>query len=159
MNKSVLMDWLRKEYQHWEAFLDEIGQARMDQPGVNGAWSMKDMVGHLTGWNRWLVTRMQAAQRGETNPLPPWPADLTGEDDINAWIYRSNHNQPVQAVLGESRQVFEQLFGVVEGLPDDVMIQPEFHLVRLGEENFPAGEFFDHFHDAHESDVRAWLSR
>ncbi len=65
MNKSELLNWLQAEYQQWETFLDQIGMARMDQPGVNGEWSMKDIVAHLSGWNRWLVARLQAAQRSE----------------------------------------------------------------------------------------------
>ena len=31
MKKSELLDGLQEEYQQWEAFLDQIGQARMDQ--------------------------------------------------------------------------------------------------------------------------------
>ena len=69
MNKSELLNSLQEEYQQWQVFLDQIGPARMDRPGVNGDWSMKDIVAHLTGWNRWLVTRLQAAQRSE----PPAP--------------------------------------------------------------------------------------
>jgi hypothetical protein len=34
MKKSELLNGLQEEYQQWEAFLDQIGPARMDQPGV-----------------------------------------------------------------------------------------------------------------------------
>jgi len=44
MTKSELLTWLQEAYQQWEAFLDQIGPERMDQPGVNGQWSMKDIV-------------------------------------------------------------------------------------------------------------------
>ena len=69
MKKSELLNWLREEYQKWEVFLDQIGEARMEQPGVAGDWYMKDIVAHLTGWNRWLVRRLLAAQRGEAEPF------------------------------------------------------------------------------------------
>jgi hypothetical protein len=82
MKKSELPNWLGKEYLQWEALLDEIGLARMDQPGVNGDWSMKHAVAHLTGWNRWLVARIQPAQRGAPEPSPPWPSHLDSEDEI-----------------------------------------------------------------------------
>jgi len=62
-------------------------------------------------------------------------------------------------VLDESHQVFQQLLAVIEGLPDDVQIESEWRLVWLNGQRFPAGEFFDHFHDDHEPDVRAWLAR
>lgn len=33
MKKSELLNWLQEKHQQWEALLDQIGQARMDQPG------------------------------------------------------------------------------------------------------------------------------
>jgi hypothetical protein len=130
MNKSELLDWLLVEYQQWEAFLDRIGEARMDQGGVNGHWSIKDIVAHLTGWNRHLIARLKAAQRGEPEPPPPWPVHLQTEDAINGWIYESNRGCSVREVLDESHQVFQQLLAVIEGLPDEVRIDP----VHQGEE-------------------------
>ena len=160
MKKSELLDWLQEEYQQWEALLDEIGTARMDQPGVNGDWSIKDMVAHLYyGWQPRLIARLQAAQRGEPEPPPPWPAHLQTDDEINAWIYESNRERSVREVLDESHQVFQQLLAVIEGLPDDTRIDEEWHLVWLNGQRFPSGEFFDHFHDDHEPDVRAWFER
>jgi hypothetical protein len=165
MKKSELLHWLQEEYQQWEAFLDKIGSARMDQPGVNGHWSIKDIVAHLTGWQPKLIAGIQAAQRGEPEPAPPWPADLQTEDEINAWIYETNRGRSVREVLDESRQVFQQLLAVVEGLPDDVRIETvhqgerKYYLVWLDNQRVQPGEFFDHFHDDHEPDMRAWLAR
>ena len=164
MKKSELLNWLQEEQQKWEALLDQIGPTRMEQPGVNGDWSMKDIVAHLTGWNRWLVARFQAAARSEPEPPPPWPAHLQTEDEINAWIYESNRGRSLREILEESSQVFQQLLNVVEGLPEDVRIDQVhqrdrvYHLVWLNGQRFPVGEFFDHFHDDHEPDVRAWLA-
>lgn len=159
MKKSELLHWLHNEYRQWEALLDQIGLERMDQPGVNDQWSFKDLVAHLTGWQPRLLGRIQAAQRGEPEPPPPWPAHLQTEDEVNAWIYESNRGRSVREVLDASQQSFQQLLAVIEGLPDDVVIEREWRLVHLGNQRFPAGEFFDHFHDDHEPDVRAWLAR
>jgi hypothetical protein len=162
MKKSELLNWLQEEYQQWEAFLDQIGPTRMDQPGVNGDWSMKDIVAHLTGWQRRVVANLQAAQRGEPEPPPHWPPHLEAEDDINAWIYESNRGRSVREVLDETHQVFQQLLAVIEGFPDDVRvehIEPAFYLVWVDGERFLTGEFFNHFHDDHEPDIRAWLAR
>ena len=93
MKKTELLIWLQEKYQQWETLLDQIGPARMDQPGVIGDWSLKDIVAHLTGWNRWLLARLQAAGSGEPEPPPPWPAHLETEDEINAWVYESNRGR------------------------------------------------------------------
>ncbi len=166
MNKSELLVWLREEYGKWEAFLDQIDPAHMEKPGVVAHWSMKDLIAHLTGWHRKLVAQIRAAHREEPQPPPPWPAHLQHEDEINAWLYDTNRGLSLSEAREESTQVFQQLFAVIEDLPDDVRIetfQPSpdraYYLVWLGEERFPAGEFFDHYYDDHEPDVRAWLGR
>ena len=159
MKKSELVDWLREEYRQWAAFLDEIGPSRMEQPGVNGRWSMKDIVVHLNGWQPHLLAGIRAAQRGDPQPPPPWPARLQTDDEINAWIEETNRGRSVSEVLDESRRLFEQTLAVIEDLPDDVVIEGERRLVWLDGRRFPAGEYFDHFHDDHEPDVHAWLAR
>ena len=165
MKKSELLNWLQEEYRQWEVCLDQIGSTRMEQPGVAAHWSIKDIVAHLTGWNRWLVTRLQTGQRGEPEPPPHWPAHLKTEDEINAWLYEANREHSAREVLDDARQVIQQLLAVVERLPEDVKIDQVhergrvFHLVWLGDERFLVGEFFDHFHDDHEPDIRAWLAR
>lgn len=165
MNKSELLTWLKEEYRQWESLLDEIGPARLDEPGVNGDWSMKDLIAHMTYWQPRATTRLQAAQRGEPEPPPPWPAPLQSDDEINAWIYETYHNRSVNEVLEDTQQIFQQFLAVIESLPDDVRVEEvrhndrAYYLVWVGDKRFPAGEFFDHFHDDHEPDVRAWLAK
>jgi hypothetical protein len=165
MNKSELLNWLQEEYEQWEAFLNKIGPERMDQPGVAGYWSIKDIVAHLNDWQPKLIANIQAAQRGEPEPPPPWPAHLQTDDEINAWIYESNRERSVGEVLDKSHRLFQQFLTVIEGLPEDVRIDQVHHegrvyyLLCLGEKRFPVGEFFDHFHDDHEPDMRAWLAQ
>jgi hypothetical protein len=162
VKKSELIQCLQDEDRRWTALLEQIGSARMDQPGVNGKWSMKDIVAHLTGWHRHLVACLEAAQRGEPKPPPPWPARMQTEDEINAWIYESNRGRPLRAVLDEAHEVNRHLLDVIDGLPDEVRIEriePAFLLVWVGEERFLVSEFYNHFHDDHEPDVHAWLAR
>ena len=71
----------------------------------------------------------------------------------------SDRGHSVQEVLDDSHKVFQQLVTVIKGLPDDVRIESEGHLVWLNGQRFAVGEFFDHFHDDHEADVRAWMAR
>lgn len=165
MNKSDLLNWLKEEYRQWEALLAQIGPERMDQSGVSGYWSIKDIIAHLTPDNQRLIAHIQAAQRGEPEPPPPWPTHLQTDDDINAWIYETNRGRLVRDILDDSQLVFQQFLDVVEGLRDDVCIktvrqgQREYFLVWVNDQRIQPGYFFDHFHDDHEPDIRAWLAR
>jgi hypothetical protein len=162
MNKAELLKWLVEEQQKWELLLAAIGEMRMDLSGVNGDWSMRDIIAHLTGWQRWLVSRLQAAGDGRPEPPPPWPADLTSEDDINAWIYESNRTRTVRQVLDELLDLHQQLLTTIQGLPEDCRIETieaKFHVIWVSDQRFAVGEFFHHFYDDHAADVRAWLGR
>lgn len=162
MNKAELIKWLREEEQQWALLLAAIGETRLAQPGVNGEWAMRDIIAHLTGWQHWLVARLQAAAVGQPEPAPPWPADLKAEDAINGWIYTANCNRSVRDVLDEAHALYEQLLAMIQALPDDArteLIDAKFPVIWVGDQRFAVGEFFHHFYDDHAADVRAWLGQ
>ena len=48
MTGSRLAGILRTERARWNALLAQIDPARMEEPGVEGTWSMKELIAHLT---------------------------------------------------------------------------------------------------------------
>ena len=158
MSKAELLRDLDEENRQWEALLDSIGEKRMEQPGVAGHWSIKDIVAHIASWRRRTVARLQAVARRGPEPGPMWPANLKTDDEINAWFYDREHGKSVQQTLGESRQVFQQLRAAVDALPEDVLSDPA-SFPWLEGNPLTAAILFSHFHDEHEADMRAFLSR
>jgi hypothetical protein len=158
LDKAELIAGLQEEYRSWQALLDRIGPGRMDQPGVAGPWSVKDIVAHLTGWRIRTVARLQAAGRSEPDPPPPWPARLQTDDEINAWIYEANHGRSAQEILDESDQVFQQLLAAIQGFPAEILADPQRRPAWLGDQPISAYDFFAHFHEEHEPDMLAWLA-
>jgi hypothetical protein len=47
MRRAELLAELKSEQEAWERLLGEVGEDRMEEPGVAGAWSIKDIVAHL----------------------------------------------------------------------------------------------------------------
>ena len=158
MRRAELLKQLNSEQDAFEGLLEEIGADRMEEPGVAGAWSIKDIVAHLTAWRRRTVGRLEAAANGESEPTPPWPADLREDDEINAWFHERDRNKSVREVLSESRDVFKRLAAAIEKLPEDALDDPGRFPWMEGTP-FTGAAFFSHFHDEHEADMRAWVSR
>ena len=117
MNKTELIDWLRNEQQQWWDLLMQFDKAEMETPGLNGDWSLKDMVAHLTTWHRDHVLCLDAAVKGTTAADPPWPLELPNTDEVNAWIFSQSSQRGLSDVLDENENVFEALIGVVESFP------------------------------------------
>jgi hypothetical protein len=162
-SKAQLLDELRGERAQWEALLAEIGEERMTQPGVAGEWSFKELVSHLTGWRRRTAGRFQAAQRREIPP-PSWPAELTTDDEINAWFVDADRERSVADVLADDRAIFEQLYDALSAFTEDELRDPTRFpwLAEDGGDGLPplrGAVYFDHYHEEHEPDVRAWMER
>jgi hypothetical protein len=161
ISKKQLLAEMQSEQAAWLALLDEIGEENMTQPEVAGGWSIKDIVAHITGWRRRTVLRFRAALDPTVDMAPYWPAELDEDDEvdeINAWIYQANRDRPLADVLNDSREVFQQLVAEVSALSDQQLNDPQ-RFPWLEGERLTGAFIFGHFHEEHEPDMRAWLSR
>ena len=85
--KAELVDAMRAKRAAWEALLDEVGEARMIEPGVDGEWSVKDVIAHVTVYERWTLNRLQPGLRGEQYVRSD--LDIEDVDERNAAYQRS----------------------------------------------------------------------
>jgi hypothetical protein len=166
-SKAMVLERIEAERQIWEALLAEVGEERMERPGVNGIWTFKDMMGHLIGWRVRTVDRLNAGVRDEPPVPPPWPADLgPGDEDeavndrINAYFYAHYKDRPLADLLAQSRLQFVQMREAVQALSEhDLLTANRFPWL----EGWPLVAVitgsFGHLHEDHEPDIRAWLAR
>jgi len=65
MTKTTLLETLRSKQAEWQALLAEVPADHMTEPGVAGEWSVKDIIAHLTYYERWIADRLHEQLRGE----------------------------------------------------------------------------------------------
>lgn len=163
MDKSKLLGMIRAEHTRWETLLAEVGEVQMTQPGVEGEWSVKDIIAHVTAYEEWIVVRLDSALRGETLQLETDQLDL---DQRNAWIFEENRNRPLHDVLAKSRQVFQQLLALVQALSDEDLSDPhrlEPLLDPVWTDGLPVwkcivADSYEHY-GQHIPSIRAWLDK
>ncbi len=158
-NKAELIETLKHEWAEWEALLAEVGEPRMDQPGVVENWSVKDIVGHINAWQTRPVAWLTALPAG-TRPVPaPWPKGLD-EDGINAWIYNANRDRSMGEVLTEARAVFNRIIELLEQTPEQDVVTPG-RTEWLGGNSLLGsipGNTYEHY-QTHAAHIRAWLHK
>jgi hypothetical protein len=153
MNKSEFLDALQTAHAEWEAALTQVGEARMNEPGVVGDWTTKDAIAHVTWFEREMVgvLRARALIGSDLWNLPP--------DQRNAAIFEQNRLRSLSDVLTEAREVFPQLVELAQALDDRDLNDPS-RFADMPADWVPwqviAGNTFDHYR-AHVSDLRAWL--
>ena len=163
MSKVKLLDLLRVEHTNWQEVLTKVGEDQMTLPVLHGGWSVKDTIGHVAYYARWLENWLEAAVRGQVTVASH--RDLLDVDQRNAIIWTENKNRSLADILEESRQVYERLYQLVSILPETDLIVPDRYdryTVPFWGEPRPlwkciAGDSYEHYRE-HTANIRRWLS-
>ncbi len=148
---------LRAERRRWQALLDAVGPARLDVPGVDGSWSVKQIVAHLTWYEGVIVEGAQ--QLLQTGTFAREGLRALSLDERNAILADQSRARPAATILAESERVFGQLLAVIAACPDDLLNDPR----RLGlpDDVAPwmlvANNSYAHYQE-HAQAIRAWLA-
>jgi uncharacterized damage-inducible protein DinB len=123
MTKATLLDTMRTTRAEWETWIAQIDRGRMTQPGVVGAWAIKDVIFHCTRYAQVFVRALEAALRGE--PPPPEVTDRTPLDERNQLHFQQSQQRALDDVLGEAQEVFRRLIELTEAHPEAFLVDPQ----------------------------------
>ena len=157
--REQLLAAVRHQRHETERLIAEAGD-RIDQPGTAGHWSLKELLVHLTGWQRLTAARLEAPLRGDDDPSNPWPASTGTEEEnvdaINAWFEDQGRNRSSAEIVAESRETLERIERAIEQLPADDLLEmsrfPWMEGYRLGPGVI--GGMIEHFQE-HQDEIAA----
>src|SRR5258705_13804261 len=88
IEKAPLLAKLQSGYEQMNALLASMSKEQKTTPEVNGSWSVKDNLAHITAWQDLLPTRIQSWIKGQD--APEFMPGLKTEDEENEYIYQQN---------------------------------------------------------------------
>ncbi len=153
MTKADVLDKLRAGRAEWEALIAQVPRERMTAPGVMGAWSVKDIIAHVT-WGEAEITevfRRHALVGSDLWNLP--------QDERNAAMVAESRARSLDDVLAEAERAYPQLLAAVQSL-DDADLNDAARYANMPPLWRPwqliAGNTYNHYPD-HIPAIRAWL--
>ncbi|HEX5546225.1 MAG TPA: DinB family protein [Ktedonobacterales bacterium] len=157
MTATRLADILRTERAQWNGLLVQVGPDRMEIPGVEGTWSVKEVIAHLTWYERAVL---DGAARVMNTGTFTRANDGLGMDERNARIADESRARSVDDVLAEADDVFTQLLTMIAACPDELLNNAK--VLGLPDDVPPwmrvANNSYLHYQQ-HEQSIRAWLAR
>jgi len=154
-SKAEQLAVLRADQQFWRDLAAEVGPERYAEPGPMGEWSFGDLAGHLLAWRNRTIARLEAAGRGEPEPVAPWPRQMVDDDAINDWIRREDAGRSSEELVGAYERSYDRLAAAIDALPEQQLTDPDA-FEWLGEPLVEV-DFTGHLHEEHVPAVRAWL--
>lgn len=149
MDKRQLLAEAETEFQALKRAVDGLDEARMREVWC-GTWSIREILGHISGWHREMLPALERLARGE-KPV----AGGVSYADVDAWnakfadAKRSWATPDILRELGESHAAFMRAAAAV---PDERVV-PERTAWKLVDANSR------HHYQEHIADILAWRKR
>jgi len=159
MNKTKLLDEMHNGYTAFENLLAPLSEAEMTIAGVNGEWSIKDILAHLAAWQKRTLNRLDAAVRNEKPSIP----GLTSDEEmhrLNDQFYQENKARPLNDVLTDFRTTYSQILDVVQAAPEEILLDSQRVAWLDGNAlwELVAGNTYEHYQE-HTESIQQWLSK
>ena len=156
MNKAEFLANLQRGRADWESMLSQIDAGLLTQPGVDGDYSVKDVIAHVTWYEREALGIVRSRSLVGS---PHW--DLPTQDERNTAVYEEIRNLPAAQVLAESGTVYQQLYAALQTLTDDDLVDAA-HFREMPPDWAPwevlASNCYEHYAQ-HLPNLLAWLTQ
>jgi len=159
MNKQELAEITRSSRRALDEQLTGLSDEQMLRPGVMDDWSIKDVLAHISAWERMFIGWIEALMRGEK---PDRPEFFTDEwtDKVNARVYSENRDRPLPDVRTESRASHEAILAMIDRLSDADLFDPQRFPWAQGREMAPwLRANADEHYDEHREQIIAWRAK
>lgn len=153
--KATLLDNMQEGYNGFEVLLASLSEKQMLVPEVNGPWSVKDNIAHLTAWQNYQCDQLEALLTGKEPPA--FMPGFTTEDEINEQLYQQNKKRPLTEVLAAFRASYKRIYDTVQAMSEEALNAP-----LPGRDNdtpawpYVAGNTYGHYQE-HGDIIRDWL--
>ncbi len=155
-SKTELLHHISAERAALMALIEGLRPDEQEAPALADGLSVKDVLAHISVWERRITTAIEAAIGDE---VPAWPetgATLADVDLLNARDLETHRPDTLAAVLRESRASHDMALRTVESLGEDVIMaaprwRPSVPLVHMIGANT-----WEHYRE-HIDQIEAWL--
>ncbi|MBM4466464.1 MAG: ClbS/DfsB family four-helix bundle protein [Chloroflexi bacterium] len=92
MNKQAMLDLIRQERKRFDNVFRQINEMHLAEAPIVDGWTVKDVVAHVTTWERRTITWLATAARGEPQRI----LDTEAIDRLNNQTLIENKNRPLE---------------------------------------------------------------
>lgn len=117
MERVRLLKRLDRAWEDFRASYAGLSESDLQEPGVVGAWSVRDIIAHVSIWEEEALTHLPLIAKGGRPPR--YSVTYGGIDAFNARMTERKRDLSLSEVLRQSDEIHRRLVALVEGAPDD----------------------------------------
>jgi hypothetical protein len=121
MDRSQLLKRLDKAWEALKASYAGLSDSELMEPGVTGAWSVRDIIAHVTSWEEEALMHLPLIFAG--GKPPRYSVMYGGIDAFNAQATEQKRNLSLSEVLRHRDDTHRQLIEFIQSAPEDQFIR------------------------------------
>ncbi|MSQ13750.1 MAG: DinB family protein [Dehalococcoidia bacterium] len=123
--------------------VEAIPAAKLEQPGTEGTWAVRDVLGHIATWDEESVSRVRKLVVGAKPNASP--------SDFNEREVQLQRKLTTKAVQDLFVKNHEQAVAYLRGLPAEALQHPDVEKQVMG--------CMAHHYQEHAEHLRVWLAK
>ena len=117
MDRTQLLSRVDEAWEALKASYAGLSDAELMEPGVTGAWSVRDLIAHVTWWEEEALTHLPLIRAG--GKPPRYSVTHGGIDAFNARMTEEKRGLSLAEVLRQRDATHAQLVELIESTPED----------------------------------------
>ena len=114
---------LREDRARTSALIERLSAAAFETTGLGGgAWSPKDLVGHLETWERFAIEAIEAIERGEPAPIAQESLET---DELNRREVERKAARTAAEIRSSASATHDRVLQTFAALDDERWVAPE----------------------------------
>lgn len=119
MEKSILLDMLITNHARFADLLAKVSEERMLRPLDGDTQTGKDIVAHVTAWQRRLLNWFEVVKQGGT-PSSPEPGKTWEDmDQLNEQTAQRDRLRSLEEVMADFHAAFQAFLSLIQSFSDD----------------------------------------
>ena len=117
MDRSQLLKRLDKAWEALKVSYVGLSDAELMEPGVTDAWSVEDIITHVTWWEEEALTHLPLILTGGRPPR--YSVRYGGIDAFNAQMTEQKRKLSLSEVLRQRDDTHRRLIDFIQSVPED----------------------------------------
>lgn len=158
--RAALLDAIGSARAALEDALARFDEGALVTATVTGDWTPKDIMAHISDWERRFLRWVEAGRRGEVVERPEPGITWAEEDWLNQMIFERHRSRSLNDVRAEFAAAYRAIYAAIAAMSEDELFAPGYY-AWSGDEPLLAivwGVTADHY-AGHTADILALLNR
>jgi hypothetical protein len=156
--RQELLKILVKEHLHWEAVIGKLSEDQYLEAGIDGRFSVKDLLAHIVDWEQRMLQWINETLAGIVPQRPAPGMTWDDLDRLNEQTFLANKDRDLDEIMAASDESYSRSLDLIQNLTDEDLFDGSRFAWREGDPlwHMVAANTWWHYRE-HRLQVENWL--